>query len=173
MVHDFMKSNLEFFSGKALEAESTILPAKIEKDEEDDKQSVKDEDDNEDDDAASDDNEKENPEEADIRDMRHRHTHQRRTWEEPSLMPRKCVKLAITHHTISSDEKVVNEKPICFLMDPPKDREEGGKPAKKKQKKNTDAGTMTNKNFGSILDISKLKSCNRLLVGWRVRLTCC
>ncbi|CAL1125989.1 unnamed protein product [Cladocopium goreaui] len=85
------------------------------------------------------------------------------------------VKLAVTHHVLSSD-KVSQEKPLVFLMDPPKDpkedREEGGKPKRKKQKKEKGAGTMTNKNFGSVVDIAKLKKANRLLIGWRIRLDC-
>lgn len=83
------------------------------------------------------------------------------------------VKLAVTHHVLSSD-KVSQEKPLVFLMDPPKDpkedREEGGRPKRKKQKKEKGAGTMTNKNFGSVVDIAKLKKANRLLIGWRIRL---
>jgi len=54
-------------------------------------------------------------------------------------------------------------------MEPPKhEREDSGKPAKKKQKKK-EAGAMTEKNFGSVLDIGKVKSAKRLLVGWRMR----
>ena len=52
----------------------------------------------------------------------------------------------------------------------PKDREASGKPNKKKLKKAA-AGNMTANNFGSILDISKLKRASRVVIGWRVRLT--
>ena len=77
------------------------------------------------------------------------------------------VKLAITHHSISETEMIERQKALCFLMDPPKDREANGKPSKKKAKKN--AGAMTPNSFGSVVDIPKLKNCSRLLIGWRVR----
>ncbi|CAK9107687.1 Uncharacterized protein SCF082_LOCUS50126 [Durusdinium trenchii] len=81
------------------------------------------------------------------------------------------VKLCVTHHNLSSDsEKIERQKSLCFLMDPPKDREASGKPNKKKLKKAA-AGNMTANNFGSILDISKLKRASRVVIGWRVRLT--
>lgn len=56
-------------------------------------------------------------------------------------------------------------------MDPPKSPEEaeGGKPPKKKQKKNAPTRSMTAKNFGSILDVGKIKKASRLVIGWRVR----
>ncbi|CAK9042507.1 unnamed protein product [Durusdinium trenchii] len=80
------------------------------------------------------------------------------------------VKLCVTHHNLSSDsEKIERQKSLCFLMDPPKDREASGKPNKKKLKKAA-AGNMTANNFGSILDISKLKRASRVVIGWRVRL---
>ena len=79
------------------------------------------------------------------------------------------VKLAVTHHAVSSDN-VAQEKPLVFLMDPAKQDRDEGKPKKKKQKKEKGAGNMTNKNFGSVVDIAKLKKANRLLIGWRIRL---
>lgn len=79
------------------------------------------------------------------------------------IFPRK-VKLAVTNHKIA-DEMLECTKPLAFLMDPPKDREEDGKPAKKKQKK----GGWTDKNFGSIIDIAQFKKAKRLTLGWRCR----
>lgn len=75
------------------------------------------------------------------------------------------VKLGVTSHAISA-ETLQCTKPLAFLMDPPKDREENGKPSKKKQKKGT---TFTDKNFGSIVDIAQLKKAKRITVAWRVR----
>lgn len=80
------------------------------------------------------------------------------------------VKLAVTHHVLSSTDKIEQDKPLVFVIDPPKhDREEDGKPKKKKTKKDKVAGSMTHKNFGSILDIGKFKRAQRLMVGWRMR----
>eukprot|EP00435_Cladocopium_sp_Y103_P069260 s569_g33.t1 len=76
------------------------------------------------------------------------------------------VKLAVTNHKIAG-ETLECTKPLAFLMDPPKDREEGGKPAKKKQKK---ASGLTDKNYGSIIDIAQFKKAKRLTLAWRCRL---
>ncbi|CAK9042284.1 Uncharacterized protein SCF082_LOCUS32839 [Durusdinium trenchii] len=80
------------------------------------------------------------------------------------------VKLAVTHHTVASIDKIEPEKPLTFLLDPPKPQDGEGEPKKKKLKKGETAGTMTAKNFGAILDISKFKKANRLVLGWRARL---
>jgi len=82
------------------------------------------------------------------------------------------VKLAVTHHNISSDEPLQLEcdKPLAFLMDPPKSPDQGeGKPPKKKQRKSGSTRTLTSKSFGSVLDVGKLKKAKRLVIGWRVR----
>ena len=81
--------------------------------------------------------------------------------------------MAVTHHKLSS-EQLQQEKPLAFVMDPPKtDRDEGGKPLKKKAKKEKDPNKMTNKNFGSVVDIPKLKGANRIVIGWRLRFNGC
>lgn len=74
------------------------------------------------------------------------------------------VKVGITHHSLSS-EKIEQEKPLAFCMDAVKVEQ----PPKKKRKSNAAAGSMTSKNFGSVLDIPKLKRANRILIVWRVR----
>lgn len=76
------------------------------------------------------------------------------------------VKLAVTSHTLSG-EMLESNKPLTFLLDPLKDREESGKPSKKKQKK--DKGQFTDKNFGSVVDIAQCKNAKRLVVAWRAR----
>ena len=76
----------------------------------------------------------------------------------------------MTHHVLSSTTKIEQDKPLVFVMDPPKlDREDDGKPKKKKGRKEKGSGSMTHKNFGSILDIGKFKRAQRLMVGWRMR----
>ena len=75
------------------------------------------------------------------------------------------VKLALTHHTLSSDGTIQSDKPLTFLMDPVKET----KPPKKKQKKQGSDRSMTSKNFGSVLDIPMVKKARRLLIGWRMR----
>lgn len=77
------------------------------------------------------------------------------------------MKLALTNHDMSPDNVVAN-KPLVFQMDPVKqDREDTGKAPKKKQKKSV--GSMTEKNFGSIVDVAKIKAAKRIVIAWRVR----
>lgn len=77
------------------------------------------------------------------------------------------MKLALTNHDMSPDNVVAN-KPLVFQMDPFKqDREDTGKAPKKKQKKSV--GSMTEKNFGSIVDVTKIKAAKRIVIAWRVR----
>lgn len=53
-------------------------------------------------------------------------------------------------------------------MDPVKqDRDDAGKAPKKKLKKSP--GSMTEKNFGSIVDVAKIKAAKRIVIAWRVR----
>ena len=78
------------------------------------------------------------------------------------------VKLAITHHTIggSADAlKITAEKSLVFVLDPPKQQEE----KKDKKGKKKKAGVLNPRNFGSIIDISKLKGARHFVIGWRAR----
>ncbi|CAL1160761.1 unnamed protein product [Cladocopium goreaui] len=76
------------------------------------------------------------------------------------------VKLAVTHHALTG-ETLECTKPLVFLLDPPKNREESGKSSRKKQKK---SGGLTDKNFGSVVDIAQFKKAKLLTLGWRMRL---
>lgn len=78
------------------------------------------------------------------------------------------VKLAVTHHTIEAADKIVCDKPLAFLMDPPKQPDQGDGDGRRKRKKTAEKN-MTAKNFGSVLNIAKLKKAGRLVIGWRVR----
>lgn len=82
----------------------------------------------------------------------------------PWLAPCK-VKLAVTHHALAG-ETLECTKPLVFLLDPPKNREESGKSSRKKQKK---SGGLTDKNFGSVVDIAQFKKAKLLTLGWRMR----
>ena len=79
------------------------------------------------------------------------------------------VKLAITHHSIGGSVdalRISSEKPLVFVRDPPKQQEEKEKKEKKRKKK---AGGLNPRNFGSIIDISKLKGSRHFVIGWRAR----
>ena len=76
----------------------------------------------------------------------------------------------MTHHAVSSADKIDCTKPLTFLMDPPKTTGEGEPPKKRSRKsKASSERTLTSKNFGSVLDVAKLKKANRLVIGWRMR----
>lgn len=74
------------------------------------------------------------------------------------------VKLKLSHHSLT-DNSVSCNKPLVFVMDPSKDPDAEGKKRKKKKK----ADGPTAKNFGSKLCTEKVKSSNRIVVGWRLR----
>lgn len=79
------------------------------------------------------------------------------------------VKLALTHHSLNTVEGTIStDKDLVFLLDGKKSLDE---PDRKKRKggKNPDSTKCTVKNFGAMVDISKLKNIKRLIVGWRVR----
>lgn len=83
------------------------------------------------------------------------------------------VKLAITHHTVTAAANdslmVTSDKPLVFVLDQPK--QDDGKRRKSKSKKNKgDKGGLKAQNFGSVVDISKMKDAKRFVVGWRARL---
>ena len=63
-----------------------------------------------------------------------------------------------------------SDKPLVFLLDHKKDSEEGEEKEKgKKRKKEKKGSGVTVKNFGSFVQISKLKQSTMLVVGWRAR----
>lgn len=83
------------------------------------------------------------------------------------------VNVKIFHHTISSPDDgspatITPDKPLCFLLDELKDPEEKTKGKKTKKKKDKD-NQPTVKNFGSRLNINKLKGVSKLIIGWRIR----
>ena len=72
-------------------------------------------------------------------------------------------KLEVSHHKLQ-DDKCTNVKPIVFIMDDPP------QPKVKKQKKTKDSVSITTKNFGSWMNVSKLKTClDTFKIGWRCR----
>ena len=83
-----------------------------------------------------------------------------------SLSPSK-VKLEVSHH-IQQDENWTSSKPLVFVMD------ETPEVPKKTKKRSKNGSTMTSKNFGAFMNISKIKTCaTTLLVAWRCRLLDC
>ena len=55
---------------------------------------------------------------------------------------------------------------MVFVLDPPKQQEKDKKDKKGKKKK---SGGLNPRNFGSIIDISKLKGARHFVIGWRAR----
>lgn len=83
--------------------------------------------------------------------------HQSKLWLFPEA------KLEVSHHKLQ-DDKCTNVKPIVFIMDDPP------QPKVKKQKKTKDSVSITTKNFGSWINVSKIKTCSDTFkIGWRCR----
>ena len=77
--------------------------------------------------------------------------------------------MGISHHSLV-DSVPQSDKPLVFLLDHKKDSEEGEEKEKgKKRKKEKKGSGVTVKNFGSFVQISKLKQSTMLVVGWRAR----
>jgi hypothetical protein len=72
----------------------------------------------------------------------------------------------LSHHSIADGPVITAEKPLVFVMDPPKEDAPDGKKKKRKHKK-PDGPTF--KNFGARLCVNKMKSCPRFIIGWRMR----
>ncbi|CAL1142471.1 unnamed protein product [Cladocopium goreaui] len=75
------------------------------------------------------------------------------------------VKVKLSHHSIADGPVITAEKPLVFVMDPPKEDAPDGKKKKRKHKK-PDGPTF--KNFGARLCVNKMKSCPRFIIGWRM-----
>lgn len=89
------------------------------------------------------------------------------------LWHRPCeVKLAISHHSLNAErDQLTSEKPLVFVLDPPKDDEDGGDGKKaKKAKKRKNKQTVTPNSFGSGLCINKFKASTTFVIGYRCRL---
>ena len=76
------------------------------------------------------------------------------------------VNVQITHHTLNGDD-LSSEKQLVFVLDDVKEPKE---PKKRKKGKTNKSPGPTFKNFGSFIDVDKLKQCAKFTVGWRCRL---
>ena len=74
------------------------------------------------------------------------------------------MKVEVSHHAYS-DGKWSCTKPLVFVMDDPPSAD-----VKKEKKKKKKSPPITQKNFGSYLDIEKVKSSLVLVLAWRCRL---
>jgi len=77
------------------------------------------------------------------------------------------VKLAVTHHTVTTNGdswQLTAEKALVFILDAPKQPDTG-----KKTKKKSKRGSFNTKNFGSIMSVDKMKNAKRFITGWRCR----
>lgn len=83
----------------------------------------------------------------------------------PSLCAK--VKIQISHHTLEGTD-IASSKEIVFIMDEPK----GAEPKKGRKKKTTaDAKpSVSIKNFGAHVQVSKLKDVATLTLCWRCRI---
>ena len=82
--------------------------------------------------------------------------------------------IKISQHTLSSGEEanLSPDKPLCFLLDERKNQDDdagGNKKKKKKKEKKDGPAPPTFKNFGSFVNVSKMKNAGKLTIGWRVR----
>ena len=86
------------------------------------------------------------------------------------------VKIEVSHHTISQDAEWKNAKPLVFVADevqvPRKPVAKEEKVPKKTKKPKKTPG-ITTKNFGSHLQIAKVKNSQILALAWRCRRLCC
>lgn len=79
------------------------------------------------------------------------------------------MKYQISHHALEGTH-ITSVKEIAFVMDAPKeDDDQGAKKRKKEKKKDSNKNTLSIKNFGSRLDVSKLKGSDYLQLCWRCR----
>ena len=86
----------------------------------------------------------------------------------PELVATHQVKLAVTHHTLQAcgeSWQVTGDKPLVFVLDQPKQADTGSKRGKKKKR----VAGFNIKNFGSVVDVSKMKDARRFVTGWRAR----
>ena len=84
--------------------------------------------------------------------------------------PQLQVRVEVSHHQKTSDGDFKKVKSLAFLLDEPKELSEAPKKGKKLKKGTT---ALTSKNFGSIVNISKLKSAPSTVTAWRCRLLAC
>lgn len=73
------------------------------------------------------------------------------------------VKIGISHHRVADNGSISSEKKLVFLLD-------DIKPEKKKRKKDKKESGPTCKNFGARMDVMKMKSATKFIIGWRCRL---
>ena len=74
------------------------------------------------------------------------------------------VKLEVSHHQTESNGDFKSSKSLAFVLDEKTEKPEGSKKGKKKAN-----GSLTSKNFGSAVNVSKLKSSPSLIIAWRCR----
>ena len=78
------------------------------------------------------------------------------------------VKLAISHHSMNAaHDEISVDKPLVFVVEPPKDTEDDETQKKKKNKQSKPAVNMNT--FGNGLSISKFKTNTHFTIGFRCR----
>lgn len=76
------------------------------------------------------------------------------------------VAVKISHHSIGANAPAPTvDKPLVFVLDEPKEENEG----KKRGKKNKNTFQPSIKNFGSRVNINKFKSSSKMILAWRCR----
>ena len=77
--------------------------------------------------------------------------------------------MAISHHSLNQErDQVTSEKPLVFVLEPPKQDDEADS-GKKRKKKNKDKAMVTANSFGNGLSISKFKGNSTFITGFRCR----
>lgn len=81
------------------------------------------------------------------------------------------VKLAVSHHSMNAaHDEITVDKPLVFVVEPPKDVTQEDETQKKQKKKNKQSKPAVNMNtFGNGLSISKFKTNTHFTIGFRCR----
>ena len=81
------------------------------------------------------------------------------------------VKLAISHHSMNAaHDEISVDKPLVFVVEPPKDPTADDETQKRKKKKSKQSKPAVNMNtFGNGLSISKFKTNTHFTIGFRCR----
>ena len=76
--------------------------------------------------------------------------------------------MEVSHHKLHEGE-FKNTSPLVFVMDDLPDPESEKVKKEKKSKKSKTKDSITTRNFGAHVDVSKLKSAEHLSLAWRCR----
>lgn len=76
----------------------------------------------------------------------------------------------MSQHNVTHGEtpQITVDKPLCFLLDEKKNKDDVPKKGRKGKKKEA-SNQPTFKNFGNRVNVGKIKQASKLIIGWRIR----